>query len=67
MLVSTLDEEFVGDTENRQQELRQYGVALRYEMRSWLEWEAGLEVNSRGSNVDRFRFNGKTVRMRRPG
>ena len=60
---STQDEEFVGDTENRQQELQQYGVALRYEMRSWLSWEVGLEVNSRDSNVERFRFDGKIVRI----
>lgn len=60
---STLDDEFVGDTESRQQELQQYGVALIYEMRSWLRWEAGLEVNSRDSNVERFSFQGKTVRI----
>jgi len=53
-----LEQDYRGSTLNRKQELTEYSFSLSYEMRRWLSWTAGVEVNSRNSNIDRFEFDG---------
>ena len=50
-------------TIERQQDLTQYSLTLSYEMRRWLTLEAGVEVNSRESNIDIFGFDGNVYRI----
>jgi len=55
---SFLDQNYRGSTLNRKQELTQYDFSLSYQMRRWLSWKAGVEVNSRNSNINRLEFDG---------
>jgi polysaccharide biosynthesis protein VpsM len=60
---SRIENAFREDIQARVQDLRRYRLALNYDMRSWLTWELALEANSRDSKVDRFKFDGKIVRI----
>ena len=53
-----LEQDFRGSALNRKQELTKYGFSLSYEMRRWLSWKAGVEVNSRDSNINQLVFDG---------
>ena len=53
-----LDQEYRGSFVNRNQELTQFDFSVSYQMRRWLTWKAGIEINSRNSNIDRFEFDG---------
>ncbi len=53
-----VDQEYRDLSTARVQELTQYSFFLSYQMRRWLEWKAGVEVNSRDSNINRFQFDG---------
>ena len=53
-----LEQDFRGSANNRQQELTQYNFSLSYQMRRWLSWQAGVEISSRDSNIDRLEFDG---------
>ncbi len=53
-----LEQDYRGSALNRKQELTKYSFSLSYEMRRWLSWKAGVEVNSRNSNINRFEFDG---------
>ena len=53
-----LDQDYLGSANNRKQELTQYNFFLSYQMRHWLKWKAGVDVGSRNSNIDRFKFDG---------
>jgi len=55
---SFLDQDYRGSALNRKQELTEYSFSLSYQMRRWLSWTAGVEVNSRNSNIDRLEFDG---------
>ena len=54
----SLEQDYQGSTRDRKQELTEYSFSLIYEMRRWLSWEAGVEVKSRDSNIDRLVFDG---------
>jgi len=58
LVASDLDRDYRGSSVSRQQQLRQYKFSLSYQMRRWLSWKAGVEVNSRTSNIQRFEFDG---------
>jgi hypothetical protein len=53
-----LDEDHRGSIADELQDLTQLKLSLAYQMRNWLTWKAGVEINSRDSNVDRFVFDG---------
>ena len=53
-----LEQDYRGSALNRKQELTKYSFSLSYEMRRWLKWQAGVEVNSRNSNINLFEFDG---------
>jgi hypothetical protein len=38
-------------------------VSLHYTMRSWLTFDVEFQENSRDSNVNRFIFDGKIVKI----
>jgi len=59
-----LDQDYRGSAVNRKQELTQYNFSLSYQMRRWLSWRAGVEVDSRNSNINRFEFDGNVYSVR---
>ena len=58
-----LDEDFRDTIAGRIQELEQISVSLEYTMRSWLKFAIEYQENSRESNVNRFIFDGKIVKI----
>jgi hypothetical protein len=58
-----LDEDFRDSVAGRIQELEQIMVSLHYTMRSWLTFDVEFQENSRDSNVNRFIFDGKIVKI----
>lgn len=48
---------------NRKQEFRQYVFSLSYQMRRWLSWRFGVELNDRDSNIEQFRFDGNVYNI----
>ena len=56
--VHNLDQEYRDAIGDREQETRQYVFAVTYQMRRWLGWRFGVEVNERESNIERFGFDG---------
>ena len=57
------DQDFRGSVGARTQEFSAYGMTVAYEMRRWLIWEFGVNLNSRDSNIDQFDFDGTIVRL----
>jgi hypothetical protein len=58
-----LDQEFLDSFNNRQQQTDEYSFVLNYQMRRWLNWEVGVDINSRDSNIGRFVFDENIYRM----
>lgn len=52
------DQDYLGSTVNRNQQLTQYTFSLSYDMNRWLEWTVSAEMNSRNSNISRLEYDG---------
>jgi hypothetical protein len=63
LAASRVDRTYRYVTGDRKDKSPQYGAALIYRMRPWLRWEAGVEVNSRDSNVAPYNYDQTIARL----
>ena len=63
ILWQTTDQEFRSETAGRVQDYSLFSLEVRYAMRDWLVWEAGIDRMDRQSNLDQFNFDGTVVRV----
>jgi hypothetical protein len=61
--IARTEEDFRAQTEGRVQDLTSYSLTITYNQREWLGWQMGVDVNSRESTVDRFSYDGTTIRI----
>ncbi len=61
--MSKVDRTYRFVTGNRKDTSPQYTLTLNYTMRPWLRWEAGLDINSRDSDVANLNFDQTIARL----
>ena len=63
IVMSRLDQTYRYVTGNRKDTSPQYGAALIYKSRPWLRWEAGIDLNTRDSDLTAYNYDQTIARL----